>query len=298
MTYEDFKMTVYQHLKDALPAGTSVCLQKICKNNGLVLDGLTISSSKSNVSPTILLDYYYEKRHYFPSFEAICQDILLTYEHNKSEEPVNIDFFYDYKQVRKRLAYRLVNYEKNKELLQTVPYIRYLDLAVVFFCLLDISGKNSATILIHSGHLDTWEATADDLYELTCLTTPLLLPYELTPMSAILSDTLTAYSSPPDTACPMYVLTNTSRLYGAGCILYPGLLSNISAYLQSDLFLLPSSIHEVILLPVSSCCQPDKLASLVSQVNQTELAADEILSSHVYCYSRAGQALRICGGQT
>ena len=92
----------------------------------------------------------------------------------------------------------------------------------------------------------------------------------------------------------MYVLTNTQKLYGAGCMLYPGLLEAISEKLDADLYLLPSSIHEVILLPAESRICQKELAEMVDSINRTELAADEILSSSVYYYSRTQQALSIC----
>ena len=94
--------------------------------------------------------------------------------------------------------------------------------------------------------------------------------------------------------CPMYVLTNNQKLYGAGCMLYPGLLESISEKLDHDLFLLPSSIHEMILLPAANRSYSKELADMVAQINRTELAADEVLSDQVYYYSRADLALSIC----
>ncbi len=77
-------------------------------------------------------------------------------------------------------------------------------------------------------------------------------------------------------------------------MLYPGILEAVSEKLGYDLFVLPSSIHEIILLQAENSSRHKELAEMVAQINQTELAADEVLSSHVYYYSRAEQALRIC----
>lgn len=300
MTYEEFKLVIYNLIAGQLPAGTSVHLQKVRKNNGLELDGLTFSNGQSNISPTVFLNFYYEIQNHFPDLDAICKDILRTYEHNKSTENINVDFFTDYELVKGHLAFRIINYGKNKELLQTVPHIRYLDLAIVFYCLLQVSEKGNATILIHANHLKFWHVTADELYQQTCQNTPCLLPYEFHNMDVFLSEP--SVSSALGTGnrldshpfCPMYILTNSRKLYGASCMLYPHLLEEISDKLCADLFILPSSIHEIIILPALCRSQARELADMVADINQTELAIDEVLSNHIYYYSRSEQTLSIC----
>lgn len=295
MTYDEFKQAVCQNILHQLPSDTSVQLQQIYKNNGLKLDGLMITKNQCNVSPTIFLNYYYEKQNLFPDFDAICKDILLTYEQNQISENIAIDFFTDYEKVKSHLAFRIINYEKNKELLQTVPHICYLDLAIVFYCLLQITDKGHATILIHSNHMKLWNVTAAALYEQTCRTTPILLPYDFKSLASVLAETFESNSFENSSFFPMYVLTNTSKLYGASCILYPRLLQTIAQNLDTDLFILPSSIHEIIILPATSrFSRPKELADMVASINTTELSIEEVLSDHIYYYSKAKQKLCIC----
>lgn len=300
MNYEEFKSAIISRLEQLLEPDTSMQLKTICKNNGLKLDGLIISNKTSNVSPTIFLNHYYEKQEFFPDFDAICKDILLTYRQNCQNGRINADFFTDYSKIRNHIAYRLVHYEKNKELLSTVPHVRYLDLAIVFYCLLNFSESGNATILIHSSHLQLWKITPEELYEQACETTPVLLPYDFQNITSVISDLCSSpadfrQSCPAAAFHPMYVLTNSKKIYGASCILYPHLLESLAEKLDADLFLLPSSIHEMILLPAAShCYDPKELAAVVSEINQTELAIDEVLSSRIYHYSRTSQTLNIC----
>ncbi len=292
MNYEQFKAAILIQMQQLLEPGTTISLQTICKNNGLKLDGLVISSQSSNLSPTIFLNYYFERQDIFPDLNAICRDIQRTYEQNRTEESFDADFFTNYSAIKDRIAFRLIHYKKNKELLETVPYVRYLDLAVVFYCLLHLTETGNATVLIHNSHLKLWNITKKQLYKQACQTTPRLLPYDFRNISALLGSQDDADT--PPSFCPMYVLTNSQKLYGASCMLYPGILEAISEKLRHDLFLLPSSIHEMILLPAENRSSHKELSEMVAQINQTELAADEILSSHVYYYSRAEQALHIC----
>jgi len=299
MDYEQFKAAIIKRMEQLLEPDTSLKLQTICKNNGLKLDGLIISNPSSNLSPTIFLNYYYEKKELFPDLDAICKDIAMTYRQNRSTERMNADFFTNYSHIRKYIAYRIINYEKNKELLETVPYVRYLDLAIVFYCLLNISKNGNATILIHTNHLKLWNITTEQLYTQACQTTPLLLPYYFLNMTSIMSELFHSQNSSNNntlaaTFCPMYVLTNSQKLYGASCVLYPNLLEAISEQLHANLFILPSSIHEIILLPAVSHSYYKELASMVAEINRTELAAEEILSDQIYYYSKTEHALSVC----
>ena len=84
----------------------------------------------------------------------------------------------------------------------------------------------------------------------------------------------------------MYVLTNESKLNGAACILYENVLYDFAQKLGADLYILPSSVHEVILLPKLSMFEKDELVNMVKEVNTEGVAADEVLSDHVYEYNR------------
>ena len=86
----------------------------------------------------------------------------------------------------------------------------------------------------------------------------------------------------------MYILTNEFRTNGATTLLYEGILEEIAGMFDSDIILLPSSIHEVILVPAASgdeyLKQLDDFSAMVKEVNETELADEEILSDHAYYY--------------
>ncbi len=92
--------------------------------------------------------------------------------------------------------------------------------------------------------------------------------------------------SSPD-ASPLYVLTNSSGICGACALLYPDQLKNFADMLESDLVILPSSIHEVLLVPYDDHISFDELAHMVSHINRAEVPVEDRLSDQVYLYSRA-----------
>lgn len=84
----------------------------------------------------------------------------------------------------------------------------------------------------------------------------------------------------------LYVLTNSSRVNGAACILYDNLLKKFANDVHSDLYILPSSVHEVIIVPKKNAFDKSELADMVREVNEQGVSQDEILSDNVYEYNR------------
>lgn len=291
MNYETFKSSAMASIQKHFGTDATVSLHPVTKNNNIRLDGLTIQEKSSNISPTIYLNYYYEDYLKGRSLSSIIEDIIASYHRSRSDTNLDLSFFTDYQKVRYHIIYKLINYEKNRELLPDIPHFRFLDLAVVFSCLILNTSNGNATILIHNHHLELWNITADQLYDTAKKNTPLLLPWEINNMKDVLKDFYSdadtgIYNDADDFNLPMYVLTNTSRLYGASCILYPGVLKAFADALDSDLYILPSSIHEVLLLPKTSPANILELNSMIEEVNASQLQGDELLSDHVYYYTR------------
>ena len=289
--YSDFKQHILSDLQERLGSDIHVTIQDIIKNNDTHLDGLTILSAGYNLSPTIYLNYYYKQYESGRSLPDIEEDILCAYHENRPSCNIDISFFTDYDKVKSRIIYKLVNYERNRELLKTVPHYRFLDLALIFNCLVETSPTGSATILIHEHHLNYWRVTRDDLYALATRNTPQLLSYDLRDMTDVLKELFSSdYDYDTDISMaspyPMYVLTNSSKLNGSGCILYPNLLRDIAVRLGCDLFILPSSVHEVLIIPALSETNHEELSDMVKDVNSSQLSREEILSDHVYYFSR------------
>lgn len=290
MTYQEFKSNIIQTISAKLGSAYRVTLQDIIKNNDTHLDGLTILSENSNISPTIYLNYYYEQYTSGKSLPSICEEILHSYYQNAPGTNIDISFFTDFEKVKSRVIFKLVNYERNKELLKKVPHVRYLDLALIFNCFLDASEGGCATILIYHHHLSFWNISAEELYSLAKKNTPKLLRYQVQNIAEVIMNLFSEECNGMlhDTLepIPMYVLSNHIKLHGSGCMLYEDLLSDISAKMDSDFYILPSSIHEVLLIPVKNAASYTELVTMVKEINSTQLTREEILSDCVYLYSR------------
>ena len=293
MEYRELLENVRKEVESRYDSNVSVTLNHVMKNNGTELDGITIMEKDKNIAPTIYINSFYDRYREGVSLKAVVSEIIRIYNQNKNSININADYFENYENVRKTIVYKLGNYQKNKKLLEDVPYKRVLDLAVVFYCLIEQRKGVSATALIHNEHLRIWNVTEDEIYNDALKNTPVLLAGSIVPMSKILSEIAgTAPVDNDEKVCEytgediLYVLTNSSRVNGAACILYDNLLKKFANDVHSDLYILPSSVHEVIIVPKKNAFDKSELADMVREVNEQGVSQDEILSDNVYEYNR------------
>ena len=90
----------------------------------------------------------------------------------------------------------------------------------------------------------------------------------------------------------MYVLSNPMRVNGASVLAYPNLQEQLESVFPQDCYLLPSSLHEMIIIPKDLGMTPKEMGEMVREVNQKEVARDEILSDRVYEFDREKRQLR------
>ena len=256
MEFTNFTTLVQREVEKRAGENYRVKLNDVMKNNGVVLRGITLMQDDSNISPTIYLNPYYDAyENGDTTLGTVIDEVIDTYERNKINRSIDMKFFLNYETVKSRIIFKLINTEKNRELLRDVPYIPFHDLSIVFQCLVSEERFGNASILIHNVHLQLWKVNARELYECALENTPLLQGYELADMNTVLEE-MKALGGIDDEEIedmqqevPMYVLSNKSRINGASCILYKDILKDFAMVVDKDLYVLPSSIHEVILLP-------------------------------------------------
>ena len=294
MEFTNFTTLVQREVEKRAGENYRVKLNDVMKNNGVVLRGITLMQDDSNISPTIYLNpYYYAYENGDTTLGTVIDEVIDTYERNKINRSIDMKFFLNYETVRSRIIFKLINTEKNRELLRDVPYIPFHDLSIVFQCLVSEERFGNASILIHNVHLQLWKVNARELYECALENTPLLQGYELADMNTVLEE-MKALGGIDDEEIedmqqevPMYVLSNKSRINGASCILYKDILKDFAMVVDKDLYVLPSSIHEVILLPSDGTQESEQLKEMVREINQSQVEKEEVLSDSVYYYRRS-----------
>lgn len=292
MSFDGFCTCVRMDIQKKLGGGFEVSLKDIIKNNDTMLKGLIIMERDTNLYPTIYMECPYDRYSQGESLEEIEDSILQCYEENRTED-FDLSFFMNWESVKDRIMYKLINYDRNRELLKEVPYRKMLDLAVVYEYFLDMDDNRSASILIRNDHMEAWGVTADELYAAASKNSPELMGYRLCSIEEIVRDiygirvdSLPDSGKPEKNTMPMYVLTNEHKFHGAGCILYGNLLKEIADKWGCDICIIPSSIHETLLIPMSAAGSCAVTSQMVREVNQTQVSPEEILSDHVYQFNR------------
>lgn len=289
MNIKDFADRMKTVISDALKK--EVRIVNPLKPNNVRLYGLSIVEPDSNTSPVIYLESYFERFLDTDNWTGAVKDILEFYRDNRVEDSFDMKWFCDFSKIRENLFYRLINYEKNQELLSMVPHTRFLDLAKIYYADCPI-GKTAGSILIYHRHVEEWNITEDELITAAEENTPRLYPANLHPIC----DTLGLSGDInliPEMPVPMFVLSNTENHNGAAAICYKDVLERFSQKIEDDLVILPSSVHETILLPLQKNNSKESLREMVYDANRTMLDQSEFLSDNVYLYSRNDRQLMI-----
>lgn len=297
MEFTNFTTLVREEVERRTGDNYRVRLNDVTKNNGVVLRGLTVMQDDSNISPTIYLNNYYEEYiNGRATLINVVNDVMDTYHRNKVNQSVDMRYFLNYESVKQSIVYKLVNTEKNKTLLEDIPHIEFLDLSIVFQCLIAQEDLGTASILIHNVHMKLWDISVEELYREAKENTQRLQGYEIKSMTEVLCEIMKAENLEEfdyeeckqelSDSVPMYVLSNKSRVEGAACMLYPNLIQDFADAIGSSFYIIPSSIHELLLLPAKEDKESREIKSMICEINDTQVSTEEILSYSLYFYDR------------
>ena len=316
MDYKEFVNAVEKGMSQRMTGGVKVSLYTAIKNNGKERTGVLIETPGINISPTIYLEEYYDSYTKGKPLSCIVSELIEFYESIKKEEPWDCGRILNYEGVKDRIVFKLINTAKNRELLSTVPHRMFLDLSIVFYILFEATDEGTAAMPVSNSHTKQWKVGTETLWEDAVRNARKLLPAELMTMNYALREMLgkscgragaweaenlrTGRKKERD---GMYVLSNNLRNYGAACIAYPHIMEMVGEILQRDYYILPSSVHEVVILPYSREISKREMDDMVKDINETQVAEEEVLSDHVYLYERStgrflGKNVRQAGGNT
>ena len=285
MNFEEFKAWVKENITSKDWKETSqVEISVVKKNNGVSKAGLSIREDEHDVSPLLYLDDYYIHYQNGELLENIIRNIRADYDKKVQMAAVKIPNLQEFENIRGRVIYRLVNYEKNKEILEDCPHIRLYDLAVTFRWVARIDDVGVSTSLITNKQVKEWGVSVNDLVLAARQNTPRLFPAQIIDMEEMLAGMVSFILYP--STIPMYILTNKQELNGASVLLYGDILKDFANKKGADMYILPSSIHEVIMVPADRINDPTKLLSIVHDANTTVVSIGDVLSDSVYYYDR------------
>ncbi|MCI9338890.1 MAG: hypothetical protein HFH93_15440 [Lachnospiraceae bacterium] len=300
MNINEFAGKVCKAVKKELGAGYRVECKEVRKNNGVILHGLLVLGENQNVAPTIYLDTFLEAYESGATFKSVLQRLLDICREDMLKEAVDMEFFRSFEQVRDRICYRLIGRKGNEELLEDIPYIEFLDLAICFYYAYHGEALGDGTILVHNSHMELWDTCTAELFGMAKRNTQKLFPWVCSSIAEVLGEIAGEDESPEAEEqeaflqeVPMQVLSNEKRTQGAVCMLYPGVLDVLAGEEKRNFYILPSSVHEVILLEDTGVGSVPELKKMVTEVNATQVAPEEVLSDSLYYYDSTDKRVKI-----
>lgn len=300
MEYEIFKGVVEEKFKEFLPEkyqNAQVEIRPVDKVNR-TLDGLSIRVNEQgmNISPTIYVNHMYEDyvttENLNATLERAAEGFMKAME---QKESINVNELTNAECAKDKIVFQLINTEQNKEMLANMPHREFKDLSVIYRMVVKIDGEGIASTPIHHGLAETLGFTEEQLFKLAAENTKRLLPPVVKSMNDVMREIFMKDGMPPEIADmmlgemppeqQMYVISNNKGINGAVSMLYEDGLHDLAEKLGSDLYIMPSSIHEVIAVS-TDMGNPNELAAMVAEINMDQVALDERLSNQVYHYDK------------
>ncbi|SFB83690.1 DUF5688 family protein [Butyrivibrio sp. YAB3001] len=287
MNIIEFGNIIKEEVKNRLGEGYTVDYTQVTKNNGVMYHALLIRKTDSNIAPTIYIDGFYNE---YSNGSAICtvvDEVMEVYRNCLPPDDMDVDFFFDFSTVSKRLTFKVVNKKRNENLLMDIPYREFEDLAFVPLCLVSCERIGDGCITIKKEHLNKWEISEEELWENVYENAAKLTPIDCQSILETLSKGFMKGDDPGlyGELSSIFVVSNKQNSLGASAVFYPGVLDELSAKLGGDLVILPSSVHETIVMAAPSDKNAlARLTWMVKEVNRSVVSNTEILSDNAYFY--------------
>lgn len=300
LSYEEFKDTIKEHILSYMPdsyAGFTVSIQSVLKVNEMQ-DVLELSPGTEEnpydlVMPRAQLDAFYEEYKESGNLESVILKManMLSKTYDGILGTVK-DYFFE--TAKNRLVLELINRDWNKELLESVPYRPFLDLAVICRIVVGIMDGGFTSVIVNEEILERMGLTENELFEAARRSIPTMCSPVLKPLATVVRE-ITGKDMPEAEKIPlMYVLTTQPEIFGASAVLNEAMLHDLAEKLKDDLYLLPASIREMIVLPASDI-DSEPLAALVKNINEKEQPKKNWLSHNVYKYLRKERTITMAG---
>lgn len=287
--YETFKTELITVITKKLEAPYKVETYKAFKN-GKEIDAFTIRQKDSQATPTFYFKNLIEDYKNGSSVADIAEDVLNLYFYAAKSSPINIDKCQDFNVQKDNICYRVVNKEAYKDQLPLIPHIDFFDLAIILYSVLSINNKNEMSFTVTNDMVKVWDTTPQELFILATKNTPRLFPINITSLNALMFQfDIPQYKTISDTIENLphdyvYAITNEYSRNGFSGIFYPCVLKCLGKRF-GNFYLLPSSIHEALIIPEGTDMSPEQLMEMVHGVNTEVVSPDEYLSDSVYQYS-------------
>ena len=309
LEYADFKEKLTGEVERLLPPESRMEHGSVRKVNLGEQDIITIFSEEEAAifSPCYYLSNLYKRYLSGCSPEGLAREMIVRFlQVNTTDQGIKTGRIFSLEEAREYIFYQVISGEKNRELLGDVLHDDFLDLSIVYRVLLSGNGgEEIGSAKIMAGQMRDWGVTREEVKEAAKKNTQRLFPAVRMRMGSMIAEAMKDSGAgmriDPEQMVreclpemnEVYVLTNRRKTEGFAVVFYKDFLKRIAEEKESDLYILPSSIHEAIVLPAKEKESAGELRKIVDEANRICVLPEDWLSDNVYIYSREQDRLCI-----
>lgn len=289
MDFKEFVNKLEQDLKDAMAdisPGATVDVRSVEKLQEGSYTGITISPAGGNVGMNLNANQLFDQMQDGQSYEGVLAVAVSTAERGLHDMlAVDVSELMNYEAAKKYLCFDVVGSDRNADMLEKVPHTDKENISMVYRLQLDSTENGAATVLITNAMMEQFGVTKEQLHADAMENAQEIRPADFRTMAAVMAEMMgMPEEMMADMAPPMYVATNQDKVQGAAVMFYPDFMDQAAKELGGDIFILPSSVHEVLILPDDGNMNAQELKEMVTSINASEVSPEDRLTDSVYHY--------------
>ena len=289
MDFKEFVNKLEQDLKDAMAdisPGATVDVRSVEKLQEGSYTGITISPAGGNVGMNLNANQLFDQMQDGQSYEGVLAVAVSTAERGLHDmQAVDVSELMNYEAAKKYLCFDVVGSDRNADMLEKVPHTDKENISMVYRLQLDSTENGAATVLITNAMMEQFGVTKEQLHADAMENAQEIRPADFRTMAAVMAEMMgMPEEMMADMAPPMYVATNQDKVQGAAVMFYPDFMDQAAKELGGDIFILPSSVHEVLILPDDGNMNAQELKEMVTSINASEVSPEDRLTDSVYHY--------------
>lgn len=295
MKYPEFREQIFHALEEIIPKDIHIQMQCTAKLNNNSRYGISFQAQDSDICPTIYLEPFYKAFQQGTPMEQLAKELFACYNEETDQLPEEIGALSCFESARENIYMKLIHTMENEVLLEDTPHVPFMDFSLVCYFTIDNDKISKGSVLIKKEYLDYWAITQEELLSCAAANTRKKKQVYFCPITEMLASCLQEFDSTllEPAQHGMFVLTDREKYLGAVVICFEEVAHMLFEKLQESYYLLPSSVHEWIIVPHSYAPDTDKLLAMVQQINDTEVMPEEVLSYNVYYFDAVSQKIHI-----
>ena len=298
MNYQEFrdevKKNIGMYLNTSGMENAKVEIETVQKVNKK-LEGLKLVIENSKVCPIYYMDNLYKDYLSNGNFDLTMVELIEKLKFSEMEKP---DFDLDFNKIKDKVILELVNSENNKGLLENIPHRNIADLSVIYCWIIDANNYGITSAIVTNQVAEEINLSENDLFKSASENLKKTSPATIKSLEEVVMGIMNDQPEKNDQGIEIddpdsiYVISNTRKQYGAAAILDTELMSNIAEQMDSNIYILPSSIHECLLVS-DRFGEPEQLQQMVREVNSTEVDIKDKLSDNLYVFNKDTKKIEI-----